>query len=296
MNLQTLEVFCEVAREESFSRGGAACGITQSAASQLMAHLERKLGFRLIDRKRRPLRLTAEGEVYYRGCQEILRCHRTTLEKVQQGRKDLSGTVRVASIYSTGLHTLTRYREEFLERYPQASVRLEYLHPTKVYDAVLNDEADIGVISYPRPRGDLRVLRWVEEEMVLVSPPSHPLSRRRKIRVRELEGVLFVTFDRDLKIRQEIDRALRKLQVKVQLLSEFDNIETIKGALEISSAVSILPRPSVEREARRGTFFLARFEDLELRRPVGIIHRRRHGFTPTCERFLACLLEGADES
>ena len=108
LNLQALEVFCEVVRRQSFSRGAATCGISQSAASQLVAHLEEELGFQLIDRRHRPLEPTAEGTRYHEGCQELLYNHRALLDEIRRHQKALADTVRVASIYSAGLRDSTR--------------------------------------------------------------------------------------------------------------------------------------------------------------------------------------------
>jgi DNA-binding transcriptional LysR family regulator len=168
-------------------------------------------------------------------------------------------------------------------------VRLEYLHPREVYAAVVEDEADLGVVSYPRSHPGLTVLPWIREEMVLVCTPTHQLARARDVRVRDLDGRSFVTFDRDLKIRGEIDRMLKRRHVRVRVISEFDNIETIKQALEIDSAVSILPRPSVERDVRRGNLVVVRLTDLKLERPLGILRRRKARLTPTAEAFLQIL-------
>jgi DNA-binding transcriptional LysR family regulator len=289
MNLQAIQVFCEVVRLQSFSRGAAACGITQSAASQLIRHLEDEIEVELIERKERPLRPTREGEIYYRGCQELLHRYRLVLDEVRRVRKEVAGLVRVASIYSVGLHTLNRFIQNFMARNPGTTVRIEYLHPNRVYTAVLNDEADIGVTSYPKASRVLAVIPWLEEEMALACHPEHPLARKRRIRPADLEGQRFVAFDRDLPIRREIDRALKHHGVAVDMASEFDNIETIKQALEISNAVSILPRASIAREVERGTLAQAPIEALDLRRPVGIIHKKKKKLTPTALLFIESL-------
>jgi DNA-binding transcriptional LysR family regulator len=291
VKLQALEVFCEVVRLQSFSRGAAVFGISQSAASQLVAHLEGELGFQLIDRKRRPLAPTADGKLYYLGCRDLLHRHRATLDEIHRRQKAVAGTVRVAAIYSVGLHTLSLYIRTFMSEYRGSTVHLEYFHPSKVYSAVLDGEADIGVISYPRASRSLQVIPWLEEEMVLVCPRGHRLGGRKSMRLEDLSGEKFVTFDGDLQIRREIDRALRNRHVSVEVVSEFDNIETIKQALEISEAVSILPRPSVQREVERGTLVEVLLDGVRLTRPVGIIRQRKRRMTPTTQQFVATLTD-----
>ena len=290
VNLQALEVFCEVVRRRSFSRGAGAFGLSQSAASQLVAHLEQELGFRLVDRKRRPLEPTPRGQTYYLGCQELLLRHRSLVSQVL--REDATvGTVRVVSIYSVGLHVLSGYIRRFLTRHRGSTVNLEYLHPNKVYSAVLAGEAELGVVSYPRLHRELESRSWLAEEMVLACPPDHRLASVQRVKLEELNGENFVAFDSDLVIRREVDRALEKQHVSVEVSSEFDNIETIKQALEIFDAVSILPRTSIVREVERGTLCEVSLEVADLIRPVGIIRHKKRGLTPTVERFLETLFE-----
>jgi DNA-binding transcriptional LysR family regulator len=292
MHLQSLQVYCDVVRLQSFSRGAAANDISQSAASQIVRNLERELQMELIDRRKRPLESTPEGSVYYHGCCEILDRHRALLDEMHRIKEEVAGTVRVASIYSAGLHTLSRYIQRFLTQHPGSNIRLGYYHPSKVYAAVANDEADLGVTSYPKPARGITVIPWLEEEMVLACHPNHRLARKRQVRAEDLEGENFVGFDPGLPIRAEIDRALRQRQVSVNMVMEFDNIETIKQAVEIDAGVSILPRASLEREVNLGTMAQVPLAMTELRRPVGIIHRRGKKLAPTVKQFLESLLEG----
>ena len=89
-------------------------------------------------------------------------------------------------------------------------MRLEYLRPNKVYDAVLNGEVDLGVVSYPTASADLHVIPLRSERMVLVCQPQHRLASRKAVTAEHLEGEDFVGFDRDLSIRKEVDRYLRQ--------------------------------------------------------------------------------------
>ena len=289
VNFQAVEVFCEVLRLQSFSRGAAVLGISQSAASQLVASLETQLGIRLIDRATRPLTPTPEGRAYYAGSREILHRHRALVDEIRRGDEAARGTVRVASIYSVGLHTLNLYLQQFMAANAGATVHLEYFHPARVYAAVLDEEADIGVISYPEIRRQIDVVSWLEEEMVVACPRDHALATRQSISLGEIDGQRFVAFVGDLRIRREIDRALKNIHASVEVVSEFDNIETIKQALEVSRAVSILPRPSIQREVELGTLVEVSIDERPFR-PVGIISKRKRKMTRTTELFVEALL------
>ena len=290
LNLQAISVFCEVVQQRSFSRGAERVGVTQSAASQQIAHLEQVLGFKLIDRSYRPLQVTDEGELYYKGCLQILGEHNRVLDSISRKRKSTSGQVRVVSIYSVGLHTLNEIVRNYMQENPGSTVHLEYYHPRKVYEAIRNDEAEVGVISYPRSGRHIEVLPWADEEMVLACPPGHPLSVSKSIDVSKLAGVNFVGFDKGLTIRKEIDKFFRGREIGVNILSEFDNIETIKQALDISDAVSILPRSGIEREVERGIITEVHLDNFDLVRPVGLIYRSRRDLSATAGEFMRFLM------
>jgi DNA-binding transcriptional LysR family regulator len=289
MHLKPLKIFCDVVSRRSFSRAADDNQISQSGASQVVHQLEQRLNVKLIDRSRRPLRLTAEGEVFYEGCRTLVQRYLALEEEVRTMHSEVSGRVRVASIYSAGLHQMDRYLKRFLSLYPKANVRLEYLHPHCVYEAIQTDQADLGLVSYPKSTRDVEATAWLEEPMVLVCHPSHRLAELERVPIEALEGVKMVGFDRDLTIRREIDRVLHGHRVEVEMVMEFDNIETIKRAVEIDAGVALLPQPTVSRPIDQTALTVLPLATNELVRPLGIIHRRGKELGVTTRRFIELL-------
>src|SRR6266404_7736355 len=294
MNLDTLKLYCDVVRLRSFSRAAAANGITQSAASQSIQQLEGELDVPLLDRSRRPLVATKAGRVFFDACRDLIQGFDKARAELLASKQRVDGTVRVAAIYSVGLHDMSRHMQPFMSAHPQARVLLECLHPHKVVAAVLNAEADLGVLSYPTANRSLAVLPLRSEPMVLVTHPSHRLAKRKLVEPRDLSGEKFVAFDRDLAVRRAIDRALRQHGVKVDVVMEFDNVETIKQAIGIAAGVSILPRPTVLNESGMRTLVVAPLALPGLVRPNGIIHRRGRRLTPVVARFIDQLQKPVD--
>jgi DNA-binding transcriptional LysR family regulator len=289
MHLKSLKVFCDVVGRRSFSRAAEENGISQSGASQVVNQLERHLGTKLIDRSKRPFTLTPEGEIYYGGCRKLVERYFSLEDRVRTLHDEVAGRVRVASIYSVGLHHMDRYLHEFLSLYPKANVRLEYLHPHKVYEAVENDHADLGLVSYPKPSRTIKAIGWRQEPMVLVCAPTHRFAKRQHVSLEEVAGESIVGFDSDLTIRREIDRVLYEHRSDVRVVMEFDNIETIKRAVEIDAGVSLLPKPTVVREVETGALAAVPIAGQELVRPLGIIHRRGKDLGVTVRRFIEML-------
>src|SRR3954447_6053220 len=295
MQLESLKIFCDVVRWASFSRGAAENKISQSSASQAVHQLELRLGVKLIDRSKRPLVLTPHGKVYYEGCKELVGRYLEIESRVKalEDDQNVVGTVRVASIYSVGLHHMSEYVRTFAGLHPGANVQLKYLHPTRVVERVLDGGAEIGLISYPRKWPELAVIPWREEDMVLAVHPSHRFAGRQSVPVGELDGETFVGFDADLAIRRAIDRFLRHHDVQIRVALEFDNIENIKRAVEIPAGVTILPEPTVAREVKAGTLAAVRIDGQDpshrLTRPLAILRRRSQQLGLTASRFLKLL-------
>ena len=294
MHLETLRLYCDVVRLRSFSRGAEQNFVSQSAASQAVQQLETQLGVVLVDRTKRPFVVTREGEAFYTAARGILESWEKAKTEVAAVKARVDGTVRVAAIYSVGLHDMSRPMQRFMSRYPQARVQLECLHPHNVVEAVLTGEADLGIMSYPPAERALSVVPLREESMAVVCHPNHRLARRRVVMPADLAGEPFVAFDPGLTIRKAIDRALRQHNVRVSIVMEFDNIETIKQAIIIAAGISILPRRTVQKEASIRTLAAVAVAMPDLVRPVGIVHRRHKPLTPTAARFVEMLQEPSD--
>jgi DNA-binding transcriptional LysR family regulator len=154
---------------------------------------------------------------------------------------------------------------------------------------VLDDQADLGLMSFPPKRAELTVIPWQEQEIVVVVPPQHRLGPRQKISVAELNGESMVAFTSGLQIRTEMDRWLRQAKVQVKVVHEFDNIENIKRAVEVGSGFALLPIPTVRRELEIGSLRAVRVEDVKWARPLGIIHRKHKVLTTAVNKFLELL-------
>ncbi|HEY5311571.1 MAG TPA: LysR family transcriptional regulator [Pirellulales bacterium] len=289
VHLKSLKIFCDVVRQRSFSRAAQENDISQSGASQVVHQLEEGLGVRLIDRSKRPFVLTPEGEAYYEGCRTIVERYFLLEDKVRTLHQEVVGRVRVASIYSVGLHHMNHYLQEFLTAYPKANVRLEYLHPDRVYQSVEDDIADMGLVSYPKSSRTVQAIQWRKEPMVLVCSPSHHLATHSSVSLRDLHGEKMIGFDQGLTIRGEIDKVLSFHRAEVRVVMEFDNIETIKRAIEIDAGVGLLPEPTVLREVAAGSLVAVPLKGQELVRPLGIIHRRGKELSSTAQRFIELL-------
>ncbi len=291
MSYDNLRLFRDIAQTKSFSKGASLNELSQSAASQHVQELEKDFGILLLDRSTRPLTVTAAGRLYLDYCREILRRKDQFDDELTELKTNTEGTVRVASIYSVGLSEMVEIEAEFSRRQPAASLEVEYLRPEKVYQAVLADDADLGLVSYPEPSREITVIPWRQEEMVLAASPYSPFAGLGSIAPAALQGAEFIGFDDDLPIRREVDKFLREHGVEVNEILHFDNLQMIKEAVAHRVGVSIMPARVLLDEMRQGRLVAIRIEAPELYRPLGIIHRRRKRFPRVAQEFLNLLCE-----
>lgn len=298
MPLRNVELFCDVVALRSFSKAAAERDVTQSSVSQSIATLEKRLGVQLIDRGKRPFELTPAGLVYHEGCRTLLDAYRSLEDRVRKMVDKVVGKVRIAAIYSVGLSEMDRYVARFRELYPDVELRIDYLHPDEVYRRVSADEADLGLVSFPKEGGEFTAQEWQQQPMVLVVPLDHKLvdegREQSGVPVQALEGEDFVCFTEELKIRRQIDRWLKAEKVSVNAVHSFDNIENIKRAVEIGSGVSILPEPTVQREVDAGTLVALPLKDVSWHRPIGVIHRRNKTLSTAASKFKELLKAPVD--
>lgn len=290
VDIEDLELFRDIARTGSLSRGAAANGVSQSAASQRLQEIEKRLGVTLLDRSTRPAALTPAGRLYQEFCSDVLRRKERLDADLDALRNRIEGLVRVASIYSVGLSDMSSLRREFEARWPQASLEVEYLRPDRIYQAVIEGTADIGVVSYPEAVRFVAVTPWRSETMVVATAPSHPLAGRGVLEPADLAGLEFVAFDPDLAIRRAIDRFLRDHGVEVTVSMHFDNIQMVKEAVAVGAGVSILPRRALQADIDLGRLAALPMRP-EITRPLGLLQRRGRKFNQATLRFLDLLLE-----
>ena len=290
-----LKLFKDIALTRSVSRGAALNQVSQSAASQHLQELERQLDAGLLDRSTRPLAVNEAGRLYLEFCKDVLRRREDFEAALDRLKHQVEGTVRIASIYSVGLSEMSELEHTFSRRYPETNLQVEYLRPEKVYEAVLADRVDLGLVSYPEANREITVLPWRREEMVVVTSPYHSLAGLQTVKPGGLNSVEFVGFDEDLPIEQAIKRYLEEHNVHVKLVVRFDNLQMIKEAVMHRMGVSIMPVRVIQSELAEGRLVAIPLSGTPLYRPLGIIHRKRKRFNRAAEAFLEVLQEHPEQ-
>jgi DNA-binding transcriptional LysR family regulator len=289
MHLETFKVFCDLVESGSFSQSAVRNFVTQSAVSQQIRGLESRFNTSLLVRDGRSVYPTEAGRILYAGASEILeRFERLDLQLKSVG-EEMTGNLRIATIYSVGLYEMSVAIKTFMKNYPKVNLHVEYCRANRVYEECLKGAADIGVVTYPKPRKGFQVLPLPADKLILICPPQHPFARKRQIGVRKLNGQDFVAFERDIPSRRAIDKIFREHNIQVRVVMELDNIETIKRSVEIGTGISIVPLLSVQREVQAGVLAQVHFSHQTFLRPLGVIVKRNRTLTPSAQRLIELL-------
>ncbi len=290
MHLETLKTFCDLIETGSFSKAAALNFISQSAVSQQVKTLEGRFDQQLIERRQRQgITPTEAGKIFYAECKEILERFQALEERMRDKSSTIAGVVKVATVYSIGLHELPPYVKEFIKAHPQVNVHIEYSRTDKVYEACLNNAIDFGIVALPLRHPNIAVIPFRDDKLVIVCDPEHPLARHRRISLKKLSGEEFIAFERDIPTRKTIDRILKQHNVAADYVMEFDNIETIKRSVEAGIGISILPEPAVASEVRSRLLVALNFSEGTFTRPLGIIHRKGKVFSAAAREFINLL-------
>ena len=286
-------MFCDLAETESFTKAAQISGVTQSAVSQQISSLERAFKSLLIERSKKKFRLTREGQVLYDYSKQIIQTYESLHSKLQELKDIISGTIRVATIYSIGLHDLPAYVKKFMKSYPTVNIHVEYRRANQVYEDVFSNVVDLGLVAYPVKDPKIEIIALRKEPLVLVCHPQHPFAKLKMVKLKALAGQKIIGFEPDIPTRKALDKILKEHGVEVNHVMEFDNVETVKRAVEIDAGISIVPQGTIAQEIAKQTLVAVPIEDGDFYRPIAAIYKKNKVLSPAMKQFLAILKEAA---
>ncbi len=289
MQISNLKTYCDLVETKSFSKAARLNGVTQSAVSQQLKSMEIHFDMLIIDRSQKKFRLTPQGGKLHSSFKEIIRLYEKLECELQEMSNVVSGTVHLSTVNSIGLHELPNQLKAFIKKFPTVNVRVEYRRSNLVYEDVLNGSIDLGLVAFPVKRKELTIIPFSEDQLVLAINPKHELAKRKAINLKELEAMSFIGFERDIPTRQATDKLLREAGVEVTMVMEFDNVETVKRAIEINAGIAILPASTIRNEILQNQLKEVPLRGGSFKRPLAILHRNDKILNPAMQSFIELL-------
>ena len=293
MQIESLKMFCDLAETESFTKAAQINDVTQSAVSQQISSLERAFKSLLIERSKKKFRLTREGQVLYDYSKQIIQTYESLHNKLAELKDIISGTIRVATIYSIGLHDLPAYVKRFMKSYPTVNIHVEYRRANQVYEDVSSNVVDLGLVAYPVKDPKIEIIALRKDPLVLICHPQHPFAKLKTVRLKSLTDQKIIGFEPDIPTRKALDKILKEYGVEAKHVMEFDNIETVKRAVEIDAGISIVPQGTIAQEISKQTLVAVPIADGDFYRPLAAIYKKNKVLSPAMKQFLTILKEAA---
>ncbi|GHB90307.1 LysR family transcriptional regulator [Cerasicoccus arenae] len=289
MHIENLKIFSDLVESQSFSKAAKLNGITQSAVSQQLRAMEKHFNALIVDRSQKQFHLTREGAKLYESSKELLHLYEKLMSELQEMKKVISGTIHISTIYSIGLHELPPYVKEFLQEFPDVNVRVEYRRANMVYEDILHNAVDFGLVAYPVKMRQLETIPFQEDQLVVICAPENPLASQKSVELKDLEKYKFIGFDQDIPTRKATDQIFRDNKIDIDPVMEFDNIETVKRAVEIDAGIAIVPSTTVLQEVKQGLLASVQVRGKKISRPLAIVHRKGRVLTPAMKKFVKLL-------
>lgn len=286
MHIQNFKTFCDLVETKSFSKAARLNEVTQSAVSQQLKAMESHYEMLIIDRNQKKFLLTPQGTVLYSTFKEILALYEKLNCEIQEMRNIVSGTIQISTVNSIGLHELPPYLKTFIKEFPSVNARVEYRRANLVYEDVLHGTADIGLVAFPVNHKELTTINFAQDELVVAMNPEHSLAKKKNLSIDHLAGEEFIAFERDIPTRKATDEMLSNAGVEISVVMEFDNVETVKRALEINAGIAILPANTVTNEIDRKQLIALKLDHGAHVRPLAIIHKKNRMLTPALRSFV----------
>ena len=287
MHIGNFKIFIDLVETSSFSKAARLNGITQSAVSQQLRAMEKHFDVLIIDRSQKQLHLTPEGRCLFDAAKGILHQYDTLKGELLEMKRIVGGTVGIETIYSIGLHELPPLIKTFSANYPDVHFHVEYRRAAQIYDDVLKGDTDLGMVAFPQRHPLLEIVPFKEDRMVVICAPKHPFARRKGVAAAEVAGQPLVAFEGDIPTRKATDAFFRKAGLNPVPVLEFDNVETVKRAVEIGEGIAIVPEVTAAQEVRQHSLVCVPLKDGRMGRPLALIHRKGRALTPALRQFIS---------
>ncbi len=284
--IDIFKVFCDLAETKNFSRTAEKNHITQSAVSQQIAYLERYFGKKMIIRSKGKFALTPEGKIFLGGCKQIIKTYQHTMHQMQTENGEISQSVNIQSIYSIGFYHLPPLIKSFMKKYKKINLHIEYNRSDRIYSDVIHGLCDIGIVAYPWQHPLVDIKQGEKEKLTCVCALEYELSKRKKISLKDLNHRDFISFVREIPTRNAIDEILKDHNVKVNIVHEYDNVETLKSSLELGECISILPENTIQQELINMELVSIPIKEGPFFRNTGIITRKDRQLSHAIHTFI----------
>ena len=273
MDFDQLESFLEVARHNSFSRAAEKRFRTQPAISSQIRALEEEVGARLFDRSGGKVALTGAGKVFQQYAEQTLDARKNMLVTIAEMERVPRGEIVVGANEATCLHILPEVFAEFKKLYPEVGVQISRLERAKILESIIENSVDFGVVSTPVADKRLTVVNIHRDELVIITPPGHPLSRMKQAAIAEVVNYPLL-LPKVGRTRDALESLFDERRLKPKIAMELDSSELLKRFVAVDVGVGFIARSNVVEDVKAGVLCAIPLADGSIRRDLALVFRK----------------------
>lgn len=274
MNLNQLKIFYYAAKNGNLSTAANELFITQPAVTKGIQRLQEHYEIKFIDFVGKKLMLTDAGEVLYQIAEKIFEMEKQAEESIRDFQQRKRGRIRVLSSESFGDYYLPHIIIPFSKAYPLVRVSMNILPTEQVVEKTAGLNCDLGFISYPVEHKKLSVREVLEDKLVIITAPNHPLAHKKNLKPKDLEGQNFIMHEKGSAPRRAIEELIRKNNISIGIPLELSSNRAIKRAVEESTGIALISRKVANEEIRAKRLKAINVADPSMTRKFFLIHHK----------------------
>ncbi len=272
MDLRQLEIIRAIADAGSFTAAGEKLHVSQSAISRQILLLEEELGEPVFHRIGRRIRITPAGESLLQLSHRVFQDLQDTVSLIGDTRESLRGTIRLVGGMTVCLYVFPALLAEVRRVHPHLDMKITVGSADRSIALLRSGAGDLGLVTLPVDSSDLIEAPLLQEELLLITYPTHPLARRKHITPADLDNQPFIPFETGSITRRLIDEFFTRQRIEAQIVMETENVEIIKAMVRNGLGISIIPWQAAAADVRTKQLFCSRIAGHSLVRQTGWLY------------------------
>ncbi|MGE3401803.1 MAG: LysR family transcriptional regulator [Vicinamibacterales bacterium] len=272
MDLRQLEIIRAIADTGSFTAAGEKLHVSQSAISRQILLLEEELGEAVFHRIGRRIRITPAGEALLQLSNRVFQDLQDTVSTISEKQETLRGTIRLVGGMTVCLYVFPMLLQEVRRTHPQLDVKITVGSTERSIAMLRAGTADLGLLTLPIEASDLVATPVLQEELLVVTYPAHPLARRRQIAPADLNRQPFIMFETGSITRRLVNEFFTREGIEAEIVMETENVEIIKAMVRTGLGIAIIPWQAAAADVKARQLFASRVTGYPLSRQTGWLY------------------------
>ncbi len=286
MNLNQLKIFYMAAKRGNLSKAAEDLFITQPAVTKGIQRLQEHYDLRLMDRFGKKMVLTYAGEVLFNIAEKIFELEKHAEESIREFRQRKRGRIRIQASESFGAYYLPSIMNPFSKAHPMINISVNILPNEHVVKNIADLACDIGFISYPIEHEKVHIHAILEDQLIFILPPNHPICRLKRLKPKDLEGNPVIVHEKNSAPHQIFHEYIKKNNIAITSTLELSSNRAIKRAVESGLGIALISRKVADEEIQSSRLKAIPVPGQSIKRKFYLIYHQKKFISDTLQIFL----------